>query len=68
MESRLSTLLVTHQVRGILPGSCNRFQLSNQPASNAARARGIAFHRNSAFPYAILMRFAFLRFTLKSIP
>jgi hypothetical protein len=55
MESRLSTFLVAHQVRGILPGSCNRFQLSNQPASDAAHARGIAFHRISAFPYAILM-------------
>jgi hypothetical protein len=41
--------------RGTLPGSGNRFQLSNQPASIADRARGIAFHRISAFPYAILM-------------
>jgi len=64
-----SALLLTARLfRGILPGSGDRLQRPNQAASIAARARGNGFHRISAFPYAILMRFAFLRFNLKSIP
>jgi hypothetical protein len=64
-----SALLLTARLfRGILAGSVNQFQGPNQPDSIAAGAGGNAIHRISAFPYAILMRFAFLRFNLKSIP
>jgi len=48
-------LLTARQFRGTLPRSGNRLQLSYRPASIATGARENAFHRISAFPYAILM-------------
>jgi hypothetical protein len=57
-----------HSFRCILPGVVNRFQLPDSPAFTLANSRTFAFHRISAFPYAILMRFALPRFTLWVFP